>query len=155
MKVIINIDPNHEEDIVTIHAKEWSEDLEELVNRLKKTKPQKLIGVLEEQSIVLDPKELVYVYAEQRKVLAVSSKLQQPVELRMKLYEVEELLKPYQFIRFSKSVVGNVNQIERFELSFNGNLRVIFKSGHKEYVTRNYVQSLKENLTIAGDRHDI
>ncbi|SFM34035.1 LytTr DNA-binding domain-containing protein [Gracilibacillus orientalis] len=72
----------------------------------------------------------------------------------MKLYEVEEMLQQSGFIRFSKSVVGNINQIDRFELSFNGNLCVYFKSGSKEYVSRKYVHDLKSQIVEGGEYND-
>ncbi|MGD6817904.1 LytTR family DNA-binding domain-containing protein [Metabacillus sp. 113a] len=65
----------------------------------------------------------------------------------MKLYEVEALLESSQFTRFSKSVIGNLKAIEKFELSFNGNLCVYFYSGRKEYVSRNFVAAVKDKLT--------
>jgi DNA-binding LytR/AlgR family response regulator len=72
----------------------------------------------------------------------------------MKLYEIEKILAPYNFMRFSKSVIGNLNHIERFELSFNGNLCVYFHSGTKEYITRNYVVPIKNRLTLGGQSDD-
>lgn len=57
-------------------------------------------------------------------------------------------------MRFSKSVVGNINNIDRFELSFNGNLCVYFHSGNKEYISRKYVSSIKEVLTKGGQTDD-
>jgi DNA-binding LytR/AlgR family response regulator len=76
------------------------------------------------------------------------------VEIRMKLYELEDMLTAYGFMRFSKSVIGNLNQIERFELSFNGNLCVYFHSGNKEYISRKYVTPIKEKLTMGGHTND-
>lgn len=151
VKVLIDIDKNYNENFVTIHVQEWSAEVEELVQQIKQTKPKRIVGIKEEQSILLEPFEIEYVFAEARKVFAVIHN--QKVELKMKLYEVERLLEPYQFTRFSKSVVGNLNLISRFELAFNGNLCVIFKSGNKEYVTRKYVHVLKEKL-IMGDSND-
>lgn len=72
----------------------------------------------------------------------------------MKLYEIEENLASYNFMRFSKSVIGNLNQIERFELSFNGNLCVYFESGNKEYITRKYVLPIKNRLNMGGKSDD-
>ncbi|WP_255342648.1 LytTR family DNA-binding domain-containing protein [Paucisalibacillus sp. EB02] len=72
----------------------------------------------------------------------------------MKLYEIEEILIPHYFMRFSKFVIGNLNHIQRFELSFNGNLCVYFHSGNKEYITRSYVAKVKEKLLMGGESND-
>ena len=160
MKIKIDIDPTYEEGpTISIQVREWNDEVEAVVRHLKEfgseegvqrepLQPKRIIAVDGERSIVLHPTEIDYVCAEKRKVFAVSGS--QSLELKMKLYELEELLAPNGFIRFSKSVIGNVDQIDRFELSFNGNLCVYFKSGSKEYVTRKYVHSLKNQLVAGG-----
>lgn len=148
VKVNIDIDKQHEETAITIQAKEWTTELEEIVSIIKKKKRQRLFGLLEDQTILLEPNDIDFIYAENRKVFAVvNNKL---LEIKMKLYEVEEALAGYDFMRFSKSVIGNINQIQRFELSFNGNLCVFFHSGNKEYITRKYVADIKNQLKMGG-----
>ncbi len=148
MRLNIDIDENHEETSVTIQAKEWSEELEEIAAVIKKRKQRRLFGMDEEQTVLLNPHDIDYIYAQKRKVFAVIK--DRELEIRMKLYEIEEILIPYQFMRFSKSVIGNLGRIERFELSFNGNLCVYFQSGNKEYITRKYVKPIKEQLMKGG-----
>lgn len=148
MKIHIDLDDKFEETSITIQAKEWSKELDDLISMIKQQKPQRLFGVKEEQTILLEPANIDYVFVENRKTYAVVQKEQ--IEVRMKLYEVEEVLVSRHFMRFSKSVIGNLQQIARFELSFNGNLCVYFHSGNKEYITRKYVNSIKEKLMIGG-----
>ncbi|MDK8181349.1 LytTR family DNA-binding domain-containing protein [Paenibacillus sp. UMB4589-SE434] len=152
MKVHIDLNDDYEETTVTIHAKAWSEELAVLMNKLQSPASKRLMGIEEERSILLDPADIDYIFAESRKVFA--SVEQRKIELKMKLYEVEELLTPLQFMRFSKSVIGNIDLIDRFELAFNGNLCVYFKSGSKEYVSRSYVNALKQQLILGGGKND-
>lgn len=152
MKINIDIDDKYEHTSITIQAKEWSEELEKIVSLVKRRKPQRLFGIEEDQTVILNPNDIEFVYANQRKVFA--SLESRTLELKMKLYEVEKVLIPYDFMRFSKSVIGNLNQIHRFELSFNGNLCVYFHSGSKEYITRNYVAGIKEKLLTGGHSHE-
>ncbi|GGN53339.1 MULTISPECIES: LytTR family DNA-binding domain-containing protein [Oceanobacillus] len=149
MKINIEIDDQYDETSITIQTNEWTEELEEIVKILRRKNRKRIFGIEDEQTILLDPKKIDFVYAERRKVFACMGKRQ--VEIRMKLYEVEELLAPHQFMRFSKSVIGNLNRIERFELAFNGNLCVFFQSGNKEYITRKYVTAVKNKLEMGGD----
>jgi DNA-binding LytR/AlgR family response regulator len=153
MKVHIDISHSYEETSIIIQAKEWSDELEALIKKINSTIPKRLLGIDQEQSILLNPNDIDFVFAENRKVFAALKK--QKIELKMKLYEIDSLLEPHQFTRFSKSVIGNLNQIQRFELSFNGNLCVYFKSGNKEYVSRSYVTELKEKLILGGRSNDI
>ncbi|PAV30505.1 LytTR family transcriptional regulator [Virgibacillus profundi] len=148
MKVNIDIDNKYEETSVTIQAKEWTEDLEEIVKVIKKRKQQRLFGIDSDQTVLLDPHEIDFIYAEKRKIFATLK--DRHFEIKMKLYEVEEFLIHHGFMRFSKSVIGNLNRIERFELSFNGNLCVYFQSGNKEYITKKYVTPIKDELIKGG-----
>lgn len=152
MKVNIEIDEKHEETTVSIKAKKWSEELEEITKVIRKRKQPRLFGIESDQTVLLDPKEIDFIYAEKRKIFASLDK--RSIEIKMKLFEVEEILVPHDFTRFSKSVIGNVNRIERFELSFNGNLCVYFHSGSKEYITKKYVSSIKKKLMKGGQSYD-
>ncbi|MGM8211316.1 LytTR family DNA-binding domain-containing protein [Virgibacillus sp. W0430] len=148
MKINIDIDDKHAETTITIQANEWSQELDDIVSLIKKRKPQRLFGMLEDQTVLLNPEEIDFIYAENRKVFAVVN--EKRLEIKMKLYEAEEALIIHDFMRFSKSVIGNINQIQRFELAFNGNLCVFFHSGNKEYITRKYVADIKEKLEMGG-----
>lgn len=152
MKIHIDLDDGYEDTTITIQAKEWTPQLDELITMIKKQQPQRLFGWKEDQTIVLDPAKIDFIYAEKRKVYAALAN--DRVEMKAKLYEVEELLLAHHFMRFSKSVIGNLQQIARFELSFNGNLCVYFQSGNKEYITRKYVKDIKEALLIGGRENE-
>lgn len=148
MKVNIEIDEKYKETCITIQTNEWTEELEEIIQVIKRRKKERLFGVEEEQTVLLDPNDIDFVYAQKRKVFASCKK--RNIEIKKKLYEVEEILVPHGFMRFSKSVIGNLNQIQRFELSFNGNLCVYFHSGNKEYITRKFATKVKEKLEMGG-----
>ncbi|MDG5788533.1 LytTR family DNA-binding domain-containing protein [Evansella sp. AB-P1] len=146
MKINFDLNDDHEETYITIHAKEWSEELEELAKRLNHRSTKRILGMDKDKSILLYPNDIDYIYAEKRKVFASVKK--QSIELTLKLYELEDMLSGYQFSRFSKSVIGNLQQIKYFQLVFNGNLCVIFNSGSKEYVSRKYALQIKEKLIM-------
>lgn len=148
MKVNIDIDDSHEETSITIQTNKWSDELEEILSIIKRRKPERLFGIDEDQTVLLQPDEIDFLYAEQRKIYAQQNN--RSFEIKMKLYEVEKMLAPHNFARFSKSVIGNLNRIQRFELSFNGNLCVYFFSGNKEYITRRYVANVKKKLMMGG-----
>lgn len=158
MKIKIDIDPQHEDTpVITIQANEWTAEVEAVVRHLKElekldTAPKRLVASDGERSIILQPHDIDFVYSANRKVFAQT--VEGTYELKLKLYELEEFLGNYGFIRFSKSVIGNLDLIDRFELSFNGNLCVFFKSGNKEYVTRSYVHHLRNQLVEGGGSRD-
>src|SRR5690625_3930699 len=66
MKVNIDIDNKHEETSITIQAKEWSEELEDILKVIKKKKQHRLFGVDSEdsdQTVLLDPNHIDFIYA--------------------------------------------------------------------------------------------
>ncbi len=150
MKVKIDIDENHKGTSITITTDQWTEELQALVQQIQTEKPQRIFGIDGEQTILLQPEEIDFLYVENRKVYAALSKKR--LEVRMKLIELEQILHVHHFMRFSKSVLGNINNIQRFELSFSGNLCVYFISGNKEYVSRKYVTNIKERLMMGGNK---
>lgn len=154
MKIDIDIDKSYKETTITIQTSKWSTELDGIVNYIqsKQTSPSRLFGLDNEQTILLEPAKIDYIYAAKRKVFAAIKGKR--FEIRMKLYEAENLLASFQFMRFSKSVIGNLQNIERFELHFNGNLCVYFRSGNKEYINRKYVRAIKKKLRIGGDTND-
>lgn len=151
MKINVDIDDKYDETYVTIHAKQWSEEIDEMIKRLNITIPKRIVAIDGDKSILLAPNEIDFIYAENRKVYASMNK--KSFELTFKLYEAERLLEAFGFTRLSKSVIANINKIAHFELSFNGNLCVFFHSGSKEYVSRKYVQELKKKLIMEVDKN--
>src|SRR5690625_5453345 len=79
----ISIDDKYESTSITIESNEWTEELEEIVQFIKKGKTERLFGVVEDQTILLEPKEIDFVYAENRKVFAALS--DRNIEIKMKL----------------------------------------------------------------------
>ncbi|MEG0439840.1 MAG: LytTR family DNA-binding domain-containing protein, partial [Solibacillus sp.] len=105
-----------------------------------------LIGRDEDMQHILKPEDIHYFHTESESVIAVTST--GSFKLKEKLYELEEILPSNKFIRLSKSVIVNLHELSRFEASFNGTLCVYFKSGAKEYVSRTYVNIVKEALKM-------
>lgn len=101
MKVNIEIDDNYNEPTITIQTNEWTEELEEILTIIKGKQRKRIFGMEDEQTVLLDPEQIEFVFAEHRKVYVVIGKRR--LEIRRKLYELEEVLAPYHFMRFSKS----------------------------------------------------
>lgn len=149
MNIQIDINKQYKDTSIMIQTNEWTDELEQLVAFVKGEQSKRLFAMEEDQTIVLEPEKIDYIHSENRRVYAVVEDGRR-LEIRMKLFEAEKLLRNHEFVRFSKSVVGNVNRIERFELSFNGNLCVYFISGNKEYISKKYVATVKQKLMTGG-----
>lgn len=146
MKVSLDIDSRFEETKVIIECKEMDDSIKNIVDFLKGQDTRFLLGRDGDMQHILKPAEIHYFHTKNEAVAAVTAKGE--FRLKEKLYELEEVLPPSQFIRLSKSVIANLEELSRFEASFNGTLCVYFKSGAKEYVSRNYVHAIKESLKM-------
>ncbi|MEH7380253.1 LytTR family DNA-binding domain-containing protein [Bacillus sp. JJ1533] len=146
MKLFLNIDKTLKETKITIEGPKLNEDIQELIDFINGREQQFLVGKKGEMQHILKPDEIHYFHSENDHIIAVTAA--DSFILKEKLYELEAMLPSKKFIRLSKSVIANLNQLSRFEASFNGTLCVYFKSGKKEYVSRTYVSKIKEVLKL-------
>ena len=152
MKVSLNIDADYEETKVTIHCRVMDNSIQEILDLLKAKDAKFIVGKDGDMQHILKPEDIHYFHSEGDAVLAVTQS--GSFKVKEKLYELEQFLPTNKFIRISKSVIANFHELSRFEASFNGTLCVYFKSGEKEYVSRTYVNSIKERLKL-NRRRDV
>ena len=67
-------------------------------------------------------------------------------EIRMKLYELEDLLKDRNFLRISKSMIVNLMKITSVRPALNGRFSAVLKNGEEIIISRKYVPALKQIL---------
>lgn len=146
MKISLNIDDRFTETKVIIEANKMDKPIQDMLDFLKERELEFLIGKDGDMQHIIKPTDIHYFHAENNAVIAVTT--DGNFILKEKLYELEAILPARKFIRLSKSVIGNLHEMSRFEASFNGTLCVYFKSGKKEYVSRMYVKTIKEALKM-------
>ena len=147
MKVSLTIDQDFKETKVTIETPELNNSVQGILDFIKGQETEFLVGRDGDMQHILKPAEIHYFHTEKEHVIAVTAT--GSFKLKEKLYELEEFLPSNKFIRLSKSVIANLHELSRFEASFNGTLCVHFKSGTKEYVSRTYVNTIKEALKMS------
>jgi DNA-binding LytR/AlgR family response regulator len=91
-------------------------------------------------------RNIQYIITEQDDVLAVlhDSRL----IVKMKLYELEELLQSKDFIRVSKYCLVNIGKINYIRALINSKLELQMKNGDLCEVNRSYLKDFKEALTL-------
>ncbi|GGA41858.1 LytTR family DNA-binding domain-containing protein [Psychrobacillus lasiicapitis] len=146
MKVSLNIDSDFKETKVMIETPQLDDSVQDILDFIKARETEFLVGKDGEMQHILKPSDIHYFHTEKEAVVAVTSS--GSYKLKEKLYELEGILPSNKFIRLSKSVIANLHELSRFEASFNGTLCVYFKSGMKEYVSRTYVNAIKEALKM-------
>ena len=146
MQVEIKIDPSQPEPKVVITAASMTEEVNRIVRRLSEVIPQVISGTRDGKLEVLEPEELIRVYAASGQEVSVTGKGE--YTLRLRLYELEERLSPHQFARISNSEIIHLKKVVNFDLSFAGTIYVKLSNGTVTYVSRRYVSKIKKILGI-------
>ncbi len=146
MQLEVKIDSAYPEPKVILLTASMTEEVRDLLNRLSGHTPQILTGSKDNKIEVIEPADLVRIYASAGKVIAATQKGE--YALRLRLYEVEERLPANQFVRISNSEIINLKSVRHFDLSLTGTICVKLSNGATTYVSRRYVSKLKQILGI-------
>ena len=143
MECEIIINPYCDEKVV-IYAKEESNRLNELKSRIERSSAE-ILGYNGSEIKKLDILEIQYITITSGKVFAVCAK--EKYLLRERLYSLEEKLPSY-FVRINQSCLANIKKTERFDTSISGTLKIRFKNGDTDYVSRRQLKAVKERIGI-------
>ena len=98
-----------------------------------------------QNKIKLEIDEIYCIITENNKVIALTDNGK--FLLKHRMYQLEEKL-PQNFIKINQSCIANINEIKRFDSSISGTLKVVFKNGFSDYVSRRNIKSVKERLGV-------
>lgn len=143
MKCTVILDKTREEEII-IYAHQKSE-MVEAVENLINDKTQYVNGYLNGEIVKLLPQEVFCFIVENSKVYAICDNKKYLLKLR--LYNIEQMLDK-DFIKINQSSIANINKIQKFDASIGGTLKVIFKNGYTDYVSRRNIKNVKERLGL-------
>lgn len=146
MQVEIKIDSACREPRVVVFTDRMTDEVSALVKRIAEEPPRILTGFQGDSLAVLEPEDILRVYAANGKVYAVTG--QGEFVLRLRLYEAEERLEKDKFVRISNSEIVNLKKVKGFDLSFSGTIRVTLIDGTAAFVSRRYVGKIKQVLGI-------
>ncbi|MEK4427412.1 LytTR family DNA-binding domain-containing protein [Solibacillus sp. FSL K6-1523] len=146
MKIHLVINNELEETEIHIHAKEYNEQIEQLMRQLQSTQVSKMIdGYLKQEIHMLKIDEIYSIYADGSKVYLQTE--EQEFEAKKKLYELEEQFAK-DFVRVNKSTLINLNKIASIQLATIGTTQVLLDNGVSIHISRKYLKELKVQLGI-------
>lgn len=140
MKCTIMIDRNREEEVI-VYAHEHSR----LTKQIEQMVGINWIGYRDKRTVRLNLSDIYCFTVEDNKIYAVTA--EEKWQIKRRLYQIEDQL-PDNFVKINQSCLANMEGIERFEASFGASLTVVFKNGHRDYVSRRQVKQVKERLGI-------
>ena len=71
---------------------------------------------------------------------------EQVYETSYRIYELESMLRPKNFLRVSKSMLLNLMKIRSIQSALNGRFAAVLLSGEEVIISRSYVKGLKAAL---------
>ena len=144
MKVSVRIEKNIREPEVIIVSDQMTGEVEEILQKLSKEKQQMLAGFRDDTVRVLSPEKILRIYAQNGRVYAGTDFGE--YQLHFRLYELEERLGSFSFVRISNSEIISLKKVQHFDLSLTGTICVIRTDGTKTFVARRYVPKIKRML---------
>lgn len=146
MKVEIQIDENCGEPRLIVVTRQVTDEIQTLIQSLSNTPAAYLAGFQEDELVLLQPREIIRIYAQEKKTIAEAEKGRFIV--RLSLQEVQARLSPGDFVRISHSEIINLSKVNHFDLSFSGTICVTLTNGVQTYVSRRYVSKIKQSCGI-------
>lgn len=146
MEVEVRIDKSSQKPKMIIITSEMTTEITDLVKKLTEYNTHALIGYKNDEIIILHVEDIYRIYSQGQKVLVQTDK--ELANLKLRLYEVEERLIGTQLIRISNSEIVNFRKVKSLDLSISGTITLKFDSGEKSFVSRRYVEKIKNYLGI-------
>ena len=146
MQIEVKIDDTCKEPKMIIVTDRMTDEIHQLLKQLSENSPQMIAGFRGDVVTILAQDEIIRIYAETGRVLAVTDSGEYSIRLR--LYELEERLERNHFVRISNSEIINLRKVKEFDLSFAGTICVTLTNGTSSYVSRRYVSKIKQVLGI-------
>ena len=142
-KVTINqIDADKSEEIV-INCYEINDEVLQIVEKLKKSETV-LLGSKDSEMFQIELKDIYYIESVDNKTYICMQK--NVFESKLKLYEIEELIRNTKLFRCSKAMILNLAKIRSVSPSVNGRFEAKLLNGESVIISRQYVPSLKKLL---------
>ena len=145
LKITINVDEKNKEIEVNIKCNKLTSDVENLIATLRIINQQMLV-IKDNENYLLDVNKISYIEALERKTFVYTEN--EIYESKLKLYEMEEKLCNYGFIRISKSCLVHLKYIKSLRNDVERKLRLTMKNDEQIIVSRQYADEIKKRLGV-------
>ncbi|HOI47653.1 MAG TPA: LytTR family DNA-binding domain-containing protein [Bacilli bacterium] len=125
---------------------EQTRELLVLAGYYKNIQRKHLIGRLNDDVHILTYDQIMYIEGIDNDTFVTTNKGEYRV--KEKLYELENQLASFQFVRVSKSYIVSVMKIAKIKPTFQGKLILVMDNQQKLEVTRHYLPSFKQYLGL-------
>ena len=145
MKYAIEQVPAGTDNEVIIRCHSIDDAVQNLIDFLE-SPSEKMLGFADEKIHLIDPAGIVSIETMDGRVFIHGD--DQVYETRKRLYELEQELGDFNFLRASKWMILNISKIESVRPLFDGRLEAQLKNKKKANISRKYVPVLRKKLGI-------
>ena len=143
MKLQIEQIPTLEETEILIKCKEIDSKINKISNYIR-TSYITLIGKIDGEQFIINLDDIFYFEAVENKVFAYVEK--DVFEVNYKIQELVDMLKRTSFIQTARTIILNINKIEKVSTLVNGRINAVLVNGEKMIITRVFSHSFKNKL---------
>lgn len=143
MKFRLIIDRNREEEVIIYSHNETK--LTDDIKRIVESNAKEFVGYIEREAYKIGMSEIFCFVTEDNNVYAITEN--NKFRMKKRLYQLEEIVDD-NFIKINQSCIVNVREIQKFDSSFSGVLKVVLKNGYSDYVSRRNIKTIKERLGV-------
>lgn len=145
MQINVEIQEDITDTVVTIKCKKQDAFIERLMAALKIIDKQIMV-MWEGDILALDLEEILYIESVDRKCFVYTAS--QVYESFNKLYELQQQLEQYLFIRINKSCIVNLKNIDAIKKYINRRLLITLSNNEQLIVSRQYASEIKVLLGV-------
>lgn len=147
IKVRTNISNEYQDIEVCINAPAINQEVQMLENELLSitSKSIKQIVAMQDNDIfIINVSDIILFFSEEKNNFCKTK--DGIYRIKEKLYYLEEMLSPKDFIRISNSAIININHVKCFNTSIIGKIIVKFKDGSEESVSKRKTSEIMKFL---------
>ena len=145
MNIRICEDPACADIEVVVRCRQLDDTVLSLLERLR-VYDAKLTGERDGATYVLAAADVLYADTADKKTFLYTADAVYETPLR--LYELEERLAPWDFVRVSKAMIVNFGKTQSISPDFAGRLQLTLENGEKVGVSRKYAPAIKGKLGL-------
>lgn len=149
MKIEINVDERAEDLKISVTCRQLTPEVEKLLATLRMMNHQLTVRK-DDEIYFLDITRVIYIESVDRKCYVYTAG--EVYESDFKLYELEQQLTEYGFLRASKSLLIRLQSIQSLKADLNRKIRVTMSNGEQIIASRQYADELKTKLGLQRER---
>ncbi len=145
MKIEVSVDEKATDLIISVTCRQLTPDIEKILATLRMMNHQ-LTAKKDAEIYLLDTTQVIYIESVGRKCFIYTSN--EIYESDFRLYELEQQLEEYGFIRVSKSFLIHLQNIQSLKADINRKIRITMSNGEQIIASRQYADELKKRLGV-------